>query len=65
VSIPSNAKTETEKVAQRKSIEIKLQPGLYTHEQVRELAMKMAEDDESVNIISSAQSDAMRRGAYA
>jgi hypothetical protein len=65
MSIPSNAKTETEKVAQRKSIEIKLQPGLYTHEQVRELAMKMAEDDESVNIISSAQSDAMRRGAYA
>lgn len=61
--LPSTASTTTAPPEQKKSFDLRVEPGLYSHTQVIEFAKMMAGSDSAIGVLSAAQSDAMRRGA--
>lgn len=62
-TIPTTAQQTTQ--PQRRSIDLRVEPGLYTDTQVIELAKRMAGNDDAVISLTSAQGDAARRGVTA
>lgn len=62
-SIPSTAAQAAERTPQRRSVEVRLEPGLYTDTYVREIIQRVTQDDDNMNAIITAQDDVVRRGA--
>ncbi len=54
-----------ESFRQKRVVELRVEAGLYTHEQVRQFAQQMFADDENVSLVTRAQSDYARRGGVA